>query len=84
MKNYAPYSKSGKICISHVGATVHWTKLPVVLDLCILSLLLLSSLGFIRLEGPCLGFLARSVSSKSASLVNHPATHFFSQKQVAD
>ena len=32
----------------------------------------------------CLGFLARSVSSKSASLVNHPATHLFSQKQVAD
>ena len=28
----------------------------------------------------CLGFLARSVSSKSASLVNHPATHFFSHK----
>ena len=25
MKNYAPYSKSGKICISHVGATVRWT-----------------------------------------------------------
>ena len=28
----------------------------------------------------CLGFLARSVSSKPASLVNHPAAHFLSQK----
>ena len=25
MKNYTPYSKSGKICISHVDATVRWT-----------------------------------------------------------
>jgi len=33
----------------------------------------------------CLGFLARSVNSKSASLVNHPAAHFLSlKKQVAD
>ena len=40
--------------------------------------------GSIWLEGPCLGFLARSVGSKLASTVNHAVTHLFSKEHVAD